>query len=211
MNKSGIYKIQSILNPQRFYIGSCVNFSNRKATHFNRLKCGKHHSKKLQRHYDKYGADDLEITLIHICNKEDLLFYEQIYLNKNFPYFNTCKIAGSTLGVVLTEEHKKKISISGKGNQNCLGNKLSEEHKLKLSVLNKGSNNRFYGKKHSEKTRKIISEKNIGKKGRLVININTGIFYETIKQAAFSINMNSITLNSRLNGYMKNTTPFRFA
>lgn len=40
----------------------------------------------------------------------------------------------------------------------------SEETKAKLSALNKGENNGFYGKSHSEETKKQISEKKMGNK-----------------------------------------------
>ncbi len=50
-----------------------------------------------------------------------------------------------------TEETKKKMSESSKGNQNCLGRVLSEESKQKISE-------KHLGKKLSEKTRKKISE-----------------------------------------------------
>jgi group I intron endonuclease len=50
-----------------------------------------------------------------------------------------------------TEETKKKMSESSKGNKNCLGRVLSEESKQKISE-------KHLGKKLSEKTRKKISE-----------------------------------------------------
>jgi group I intron endonuclease len=83
MNHSGIYKIQSLINPKRIYIGSAINFTNRRSTHLNHLKNNKHHSQKLQRHYNKYGKDDLKFSLLLGCNKEDLIKTEQyfIYLN----------------------------------------------------------------------------------------------------------------------------------
>lgn len=50
-----------------------------------------------------------------------------------------------------TNETRKKMSESSKGNQNCLGRVLSEETKFKISESNKG-------KKHTDETRKKISE-----------------------------------------------------
>ena len=48
------------------------------------------------------------------------------------------------------------------------GKKHTEETKKYLSILKKkqyiGHNNPFYGKKHTEETKKIMSEKKIGKK-----------------------------------------------
>ena len=54
----GIYKIQSIIKPERYYIGSAINIGSRLKTHFKALRNNLHHSDKLQNHYNKYGAED---------------------------------------------------------------------------------------------------------------------------------------------------------
>ena len=41
-------------------------------------------------------------------------------------------------GIILSEEHKKKISESMKGKKNSLGKKHSEESKVKMSESHKG-------------------------------------------------------------------------
>ena len=53
MKISGIYKIQSKLKPDRIYIGSAVNIRTRWNVHLCNLRNSMHHSKKLQRHFDK--------------------------------------------------------------------------------------------------------------------------------------------------------------
>jgi group I intron endonuclease len=60
----GVYKIQSIIKPERIYIGSTVDMVNRWWTHLYYLRNGDHHSPKLQRHYNKYGEDDLVFEII---------------------------------------------------------------------------------------------------------------------------------------------------
>jgi len=57
-----------------------------------------------------------------------------------------------------TEEFKKKRSEDMKGNQYALGCKHSEEANTKKSKDRMGDKNSFYGEKHSEATKKIISE-----------------------------------------------------
>jgi len=115
----GIYKIQSICKPERFYIGSAMNLRKRKYEHFHQLQKNKHYNRKLQNHYNKYGKDDLIFIVIEPCFPEYLLIREQYYINHLKPYFNICKIAGNLtgvrLGVRLTEETKKKISEKHKG------------------------------------------------------------------------------------------------
>lgn len=147
--KSGIYKIQSKCKPDRIYIGSAINIEGRKRAHFSRLKHGYHHSIKLQRHYDKYGYEDLEFSIITICKKDELIKLEQVHLDEINPYFNICKIAGSTLGRKHTEEHKEKLRA-------IFANKeYTQEDRLKFSS--------FLGKNHSEETKKKISDGNKGK------------------------------------------------
>lgn len=71
-------------------------------------------------------------------------------------------------GRTLSEEHKRKISESMKGKQNCKGRKLSEEHKRRIGKSNKGKKvfeehwrkigaaNK--GRKHTQKARLNMSE-----------------------------------------------------
>ena len=92
-----------------------------------------------------------------------------------------------------------------------LGKKRSQETKDKLSFLNKGVKNRFYGKKHTQENLQKISINRKGKGGKLILNTNNGIYYDTIRAAADSLNIVSATLSSKLNGLIKNNTNFIFA
>ena len=76
MKISGIYKIESKIKPERIYIGSAVNISRRWNWHYGALRNGRHHSLKLQRHYDKYGESDLQFIILLGCEKEDLIKIE---------------------------------------------------------------------------------------------------------------------------------------
>ena len=94
-NIPGIYKIQSILKPDKFYIGSAQNLHRRWIIHLNFLKHNTHRNRKLQNHYNKYGEIDLQFSIICVCDKNDLLKKEQYFINLYKPYFNICLIAGS--------------------------------------------------------------------------------------------------------------------
>ncbi len=115
MIKSGIYKIQSKTEEQKFYIGSSVNLSKRKAGHFYLLKRNKSHAKYLQNYYNKYGEDSLTFVILEECPIDQLLKKEQEYLDKLLPRFNHRKIAESNYGIRvnrvpgLTEEKVKEI------------------------------------------------------------------------------------------------------
>jgi len=137
----GIYKIQSIIKPERYYIGSAINIGSRLKTHFKALRNNLHHSDKLQNHYNKYGAEDLQLFILLECNKEELLKEEQYFIDSLTPYFNICRVAGSPLGVIRSEETKKK-----------------------LSELSKGKTSGFKGKQHSEDVKQRLRDVNTGKK-----------------------------------------------
>jgi group I intron endonuclease len=113
---SGIYKIQSISKPERVYIGSALNIDKRWKEHIWQLKNERHHSQKLQRHYNKYGVSDLQFSIIAFCDKDNLMSMEQFYLDSIKTYFNNFLSANSPLGYKHTEEAKRKISEYNKRN-----------------------------------------------------------------------------------------------
>jgi group I intron endonuclease len=98
MKITGIYKIESKLKPERIYIGSAVHMMNRWNVHLSLLKDNKHFNTKLQRHYNKYGKNDLLFSIIIGCDKENLIANEQFFIDSYNPWFNICKKAESRLG-----------------------------------------------------------------------------------------------------------------
>jgi group I intron endonuclease len=132
MKFPGIYKIQSICKPERIYIGSSSNIYRRWQGHISQLKRGIHHSKKLQRHYDKYGESDLCFSLLLGCDKEDLIKLEQYFMDSYKPYFNNLLKAKPVKYIPHTEETKEKMR------QSRIGHKLSDETKKKISKSHKG-------------------------------------------------------------------------
>lgn len=155
MTKIGIYKIQSKIKPDRIYIGSATKIKDRWRGHRFDLKNNKHHSLKLQRHYNKYGIDDLEFSIISSCDKDQLLSMEQFFIDSMDPYFNCCPVAGNCLGRKVSEETKKKMSKIFTGKKGHVswnkGKHLNEETKKKISLKMKG-------RKLSEETKLKISK-----------------------------------------------------
>lgn len=174
MNKfSGIYQIQSKVKPERIYIGSAVSMGQRWNSHLNDLRNNRHHSKKLQYHYNKYGESDLQFSILLGCEREDLIKIEQYFIDSNNPYFNSSKTAGKgcNLGIHLSEEQKRNLSIFRKGKKlsqetcNKIANghrgiKLSEDHRRHISESNKGRKGSLAGKSFSEEHRRKIGEAN---------------------------------------------------
>jgi len=154
---TGIYKIESKTNPKRCYFGSAIDINTRWKRHLMDLNRNKHHSIKLQRHYNKYGESDLLFTVLLCCMESDLLKNEQYYIESYESYFNICKIAGNCSGVCASEKTREKISISSIGRKNRLGMKNSDESNKKRSKSLMGNKNSMgfknrLNKKHSAET-----------------------------------------------------------
>jgi len=163
---TGIYKIQSLIKPERIYVGSAKNFIVRKSGHFTALKQNKHCNTKLQHHYNKYGQEDLVFSPIYCCIKEELINAEQFFIDSYKPYFNICKVAGSNLGVKFTEEHKRKIRDANLGkiksketiekitkNNWMRGRKHTLDARIKMRLNRKDKPCGMKGKYHSEETK----------------------------------------------------------
>ncbi len=125
---SGIYEIRSKRFPKRHYIGSSVRLLNRLKDHKCRLKKGNHANQKLQRHVNKYGFEDLEFSIIELVAPADLIPMEQAHIDKGFPYFNICLVAGNTLGRPQSAETRRRRSEA------LLGKEKSEASKLLMSL-----------------------------------------------------------------------------
>ena len=157
VRKGGIYKIQSIVRPDRLYVGSAVYFASRWGVHRMLLRNGKHHSKKLQRHYDKHGEADLQFVILLECPRTSLLREEQKFIDELRPFFNCSPTAGSQFGFKQSESAKLKNSINKKGNKYWVGKKHSEESKAKMRIAK-------LGRKLSAETRAKLSILRIGNK-----------------------------------------------
>jgi len=158
----GVYIIRSKRKPERCYIGHSIMIEKRWNIHINDLKSNKHHSPKLQRHFNKYELSDLTFNIICECDRGDLIPIEQFYIDAYKPYFNCSPTASSNLGIKKTEEQIAKIR----------GRKHSEEAKLKMSNSRRGrkrsaesierGRRSHLGKRLSEETKRKISKSHMG-------------------------------------------------
>lgn len=139
---TGVYKITNVVN-NKCYIGSAskhkeINGYNkgfyiRSSKHISDLIHNKHSNKHLQASFNKYGDEAFKIEILEKCKPEMCIKLEQWYINLYKPEYNICKIAGSCLGRVLTQEHKDNIS---KANMN---RKMSKQWIDKIANSNKGN------------------------------------------------------------------------
>ena len=91
-------------------------------------------------------------------------------------------------GRKLSQEHKEKIGLSNKGKG--FGINLSIEHKLKISKSVTGKKKGYI---MPENVKAKISKSHNPKK---IININTGVIYNSVREASFLIPMNINTLKT---------------
>jgi len=135
---SAIYEIRNNIN-NKFYIGSAVDFSKRRATHVCTLRKGTHKNKYLQAAWNKYGEVAFTIKPLIYCDKENLILYEQRFIDLLNPNYNLDRIAGSPMGRKLSQETKDKIGKANKGNKPwTYGKKLPQYLKDKLLTYSLG-------------------------------------------------------------------------
>ncbi len=148
--KTGVYKIRNLITDDCYVGSAAYSFNKRWNTHKHQLKNNKHHSIILQRAWNKYGEKNFKFEIIECCEPSDCLVKEQHYLDNLKPKYNIHPNAESPLGRKLKLEHCKKIS------DRTIGEK-----------------NPFFGKHHTEETKKLLSEKLKGKnKGKYLAEKN---------------------------------------
>jgi len=167
---SGIYQIKNI-NDGSIYIGSSVNIRKRWNLHRTELRQNVHHNSHLQNAWNKYGEIFFEFAILQeVTNLEELIALEQRYLDEFRPAYNICKIAGSPLGRITSEETKAKLRMLHKGKKRSDKAKenmrkaqrdkgLTDEHKAKLSEAAKK-------RKWSDETKKKISLSTKGQRNK---------------------------------------------
>lgn len=166
MRISGIYQIQSKIHPDRIYIGSAADIQQRRRRHLKDLRKSKHHSIKLQNHFNKYGEQDLQFSLVLECDIGVLIHAEQAFIDHYDPWFNICKIAGCSAigqtpwnkGKHLSEETKRKIGEKNKDRE------FSEGHRRNLSEAHIGQIPWNKGKQWSKESKRNMSKAHKGPK-----------------------------------------------
>ena len=122
-----IYQILNIKN-NHSYIGSSDQFVRRQKAHRNDLRKVKHHSRYLQRAWNKYGEDQFTVIILEtVLFRELLEVREQYWIDKLKPQYNMAKcVSASMTGQRHTEESKKKMSLTR------LGRKFSPIHRKRI-------------------------------------------------------------------------------
>ncbi len=134
MRVPGVYQIVNLVNGN-CYIGSSVQIESRIFKHLAFLRRGDHPNGHLQAAFLKYGEQSFDYKLLEVCDKEILLSREQFYLDALRPEYNICRVAGNTSGVLHGPEAKAKMSAANIGNKRMLGKKHSAKTRELLSKI----------------------------------------------------------------------------
>lgn len=102
INKSGVYKIYHISNPNDFYIGSTAykrkdsgsmcGFYGRWTTHLASFRYHKALNRNLQRLADEKGIDGFRFAILRVCNnRAECRHWEQLFIEQLNPTLNIFK------------------------------------------------------------------------------------------------------------------------
>lgn len=177
---SGIYEIRNTVN-NKIYIGRSKDLKSRRLHHLSSLRCHNHRNVKLRRASIKYGFDAFKFNILFFCDKENLIFYEQLCLDKFKPEYNISPTADSNYNCTLSPGSGANISASkmGKkrppfsdewlanlskakiGNKNCVGHVAPIEVRNKMSISQK---ERYKKNPVTKETREILRQRALGNK-----------------------------------------------
>ena len=178
----GIYKVINVIN-NKFYVGSAVNFAERKRKHWWMLRKGTHANKHLQAAWLKYGEQAFVFVIVEsLPDDADLLAAENVWLKehvgKEYCYNLATDATAPTLGwygeknpmwgktFSHTEEAKIKIAAASTGRRHTpediekirrhwIGKPKSAEVRAKISATLSGEGNFWFGKKRPDHGAKV--------------------------------------------------------
>lgn len=222
----GIYKIT---NPKgKIYIGQSVNIEKRWNRYKNLNPKDCIGQPLIYRSLIKYGVKNHIFEIIELCNKEELNKLESYYIVLYNSFNSKCGLNLTSGGTnyLFSDISRRKMSIAQK-------NKIvSKETRLKLSAAQIGKTRSASTKKKmsdahknisketrlkmsiSQKNRPMISHETKLKlsysKRKLILNVENGIFYYGIKEAADSLNISLSNLSKKLVGINFNNTQLKY-
>lgn len=210
-----IYKIINIKN-NKFYVGSAVDFKQRKARHVWKLRANAHANKHLQAAWNFYGENSFIFCVVEeIPEAEDLAKAEDVWLEqhvgKDYCYNLAQKAScprikkgpenhmwGKTFSH--TEEAKAKISKASKERvqseeekrkrrETMRGHEVPIETRAKISASLSGDKNPWYGKKRPEHSAKV---------SKPVQEVTSGRVFRSLTEALVELDLKMPTLRRAL-------------
>lgn len=112
--KPGVYIIKNIYNG-KIYIGSTGDLFYRLKSHRNSIIKNNHSNKHLLSAINKYGIDCFEFNVLMFTTSDNLMKYEQYFIDLYKPQYNIQPFAYLNRGYKHTKEAIEKIRLSGIG------------------------------------------------------------------------------------------------
>jgi group I intron endonuclease len=220
----GIYKITS--PSKKVYIGQSVNIERRFLDYRKSLK---KQQIKLFNSIKKYGYENHTFEVVEECEIKDLNDRERYWQD----FYNVISANGLNCRLTKTNDKSGNLSketiekLKNKDFSYLKGNSFRKDilhtEEIKQQIKNTlienskkdnyvngmtgkfGVLNPFYGKKHSKKT---LEKMRIKPNSKTILNIENGIFYNSIKEASNIYGINYSTLKDNLNNRrgIKNNT-----
>lgn len=189
-DRVGIYQIENLINHKKYIGQTSDRFIERFWNHLWKLKQGIHDNKHLQNAFNKFGEDNFEFSVLHILkDSEDIDDLEHHYISLfDFEQLYNIQYGGqdrTQLGVSMSEDTKKKIGIANHFN--------------------------MLGKKHSDHTKQLMSEKRNGvtQWGKCLISYEEAKKAKELLMDGFTPKETSDLLNIKykiINGLYSNNT-----
>lgn len=224
----GIYKITSPSG--KIYIGQSISIEKRFIQYKNRLAKGQ---RALNSSFLKYGYENHVFGIVEECSIEMLnekeRHYQELFCSMGKKGLNLCLTETNTKTRIVSDYFKEsvirnnksriwsdesKLKLASKqkiimlGNKYKLGFKHSDSFKENRRVLMLG-NKKTLGLKQSDEAKEKMSKNSTVKK--IVLDINTGVFYNSVAELCKLYNIKNNTLSMKLSGYKNNNTQFIYA
>lgn len=100
IKQAGVYYLKNTSNGFKVYIGSSVDMRERLTAHFSALKRGDHRCHHLQRIYDKYGEESIELGIVEEYQgvaRTDIRKHERYHIDKFLEIFPRDNLLNGTL------------------------------------------------------------------------------------------------------------------
>lgn len=207
----GIYKIVSPSG--RIYIGQSLDISRRFSDYLLLQNCKK--QTRLYSSFLKYGVHNHTFGAIEVCDRF-ILNERERYWQEHFDVLskkglNCMYVKTNQSPRMVSEETRRRIGEKSKGrikspetrakvSKANTGKKRSPEFILRMIAISKGRiaseetrqkqrlNN--LGKKHSQSTKDKVSKANYEKQYTLLLNLDTGIYYNSICELSRALDIN---------------------
>lgn len=158
--KSGIYVIEI---GGMYYVGSTKNFEKRFINHLKGLNSGRHHNLILQRTFDKYKPQRIEMKILETVPYERnlIITLEQFYIDSYRKEFKgrCCNISDASFGDILTNNPNRELILEKRSNTTRQNMKMMSPEERKQKFGKPGSKNGMYGKTHTDDVKRMLRER----------------------------------------------------